>query len=146
MNEWIAEELAGLQKRKQVQATIDNRQDVLEKQAEVLWNALNSVLKDALEKLNSTTEFRELAGKLRLTVSNPNTIVIRKTGAFPKTELRIGRAAHYVTWKHLGTGGYTAEGSLRIDLDEHGQPFFVREETLTTDETVRDMLRPFLYP
>jgi hypothetical protein len=57
-------------------------------------------------------------------------IVIRRTGAFPKVELRVGRAAHYVTWKYLVAGGYSAEGTLRVDLDEDGQPFFVKEETL----------------
>lgn len=84
MNEWLAEELNELQKRKHVQATKDDRQDSLEKQAEVLWNTLKSMLDDALEKLNSTIEFREHTGKLRLTVSNPQAIVIRRTGVFPK--------------------------------------------------------------
>lgn len=107
------------------------------------------MLNDALEKLNAETEFREVTGKLRLTVSNHNTIVIRRSGAFPKAELRVTRAQIYVSWKYLvsnRSGGHPAHGTLRVDLDEHGQPFFMREETLTTEETVREMLRPFLYP
>lgn len=149
MNDWVAEELSELLKRKQGQATKGDRRDLLEKQIEVLWNALKAVLNDALEKLNAETEFKEITGKLRLTVSNPNTIVIRRTGAFPKVALRITRAPLSISWTYIvsnQSGRHPVHVTLRVDIDDNGQPLFVREETLTTDETVRVMLRPFLYP
>src|SRR5687768_5350162 len=62
MNEWLYEELAGLQQSKQDQTTKDERLRLLQQQTAVIWNDLRPVLQDAVQKMNEMSEFRKLTG------------------------------------------------------------------------------------
>lgn len=153
MNEWLYDELAQLEQAKQGQTTNDNRLTLLQQQTAVLWNDLTPVLQDAVEKLNTMSEFRKLTGGLSH-ATGLDRVEIKKHATLPALELAVGRTPMSISLEYTvfksprGPAGKPKRETLEVDLDEGGQRFLKTDEgtVLTIDEAVRRMLRPFLHP
>jgi hypothetical protein len=158
MNEWLDDELNELRRKKEDKAAGDKRIELLQRQTDVLWQALEPVLRDAVVKMNvDGSEFRKETGGLDYDRPTDKKVDIgrRKAGA-PFVVLEVSCGPTSVSWEYRVSNTDRAVKSglgkghviLQVDVKQDGQPTLHQEGKFLKDElqlVVRQMLRPLIH-
>jgi hypothetical protein len=158
MNEWLDDELNELRRKKEDKASGDKRIELLQRQTDVLWQALEPVLRDAVVKMNvDGSEFRKETGGLDYDRPTDKKVGIgrRKAGA-PFVVLEVTCGPTSVSWEYrvsntdraVKSGLQKGHVILQVDVKQDGQPTLHQEGKFLKDElqvVVHQMLRPLIH-
>ena len=118
-----------------------------------LWQDLQRLIRDVVEQMNYDEELRQRTGGLDFHHAPLDTIIVKKQSP-PAVCLTLTREAAVIAVNHRivlnGTNVKEQETqeSLSIEIDETQTPFCRNNhgETLTIEQVVFYILRPFLFP
>ena len=117
-----------------------------------IWSELQILIKDVVQQMNSIEEIRQRTGGLDFHHGPLDTIIVTKE-SLPAVYLTLscGTAAMDVYWRIVVPDGSAKEQELRERLTielEPGRLLFQNKlgASLTTEQAVFYILRPFLHP
>jgi hypothetical protein len=134
-------------------ASQSNGSNIVELDMEALWTDLRSLINHVVEQMNSIEEFRERTGTLDVLDGPSDTIIVNKESP-PAVYLTLSHSADAIaihrrividapTSKHQET-----QEILRLEINKKRNLLFRNksDESLTIEQTVFYILRPFLRP
>lgn len=153
MNEWLDEELAQLEQEKQDESVKQIRLELIQQHTGRVFESLKLSIQDAAEQMNQRPEFRQRTGGLTCKHGYVDRIEVTKD-TYPAIYLTVKRGPTSIDiHRTIVTNGENRKSreqreSMEVELDETRHPF-LRDQagtSLTLDDAVRFIFRPFLYP
>jgi hypothetical protein len=134
-------------------AASQSNSNIVDLDMEDLWKDLRLLINHVVEEMNRIEEFRERTGVLDFHDGPSDTIIVNKESP-PAVYLTLSRRADAIAiHRRIGINAQTSKDQetreiLRLETDENRSLLFRNkcDESLTIEQTVFYILRPFLRP
>jgi hypothetical protein len=134
-------------------ASQSNGSNIVELDMDALWKDLRSLINQVVEQMNSIEEFRERTGALDVHDGPSDTIIVNKELP-PAVYLTLSRCADAIdVHRRIAMTAPTSKDQetreiLRLEINKNRSLLFRNksDESLTIEQTVFYILRPFLRP